>query len=604
MRVTKIRIENFKSIKEIEFDVKKYGNSYTTILLGVNEVGKSNILKAMSFFNTPIDKYNFGEWQNQKDEESDYVDLYFSLEFDTHQYILEPVKAEFDKNNLLEFSISNITKNVYLGKELDTFVYTYTYDVNITKDVYIRNNIKEKILELNLQNDEANSYILLDEKNFNDFFGNRIDSILSEIEPTVSFWEASEEYLITSNIDLKKFKENTNSNVPLKNIFALAGYDTNIKIKERIDEIENPQKRSKLAGKLSQETTKYIKNIWKHNISFVIDISETGNCTISVKDDGKDNEYDRHSMSARSEGFKQFMSLILSLSIETRKFNQKGRLILIDEPENHLHPSGIRDLSQELLDIGRDNFVFVSTHSPFLIDQQHKERHIIIKKDKFANTIKKEIKKEDDLRDDEVLSQAFGINIYKDLLNTKRILVEGSSDKKILQKAFCIENLDYGITNGHGSNIVSVASKFNDDALSMLVITDDDKDGKKYKADILKIKGVYSDKKVFTIRDLVGDIKNNGTIEDCLGKEYVTSQFNKMYKKQFDEIHEIILNDETPYLEHIKISLVQSKKSKEDIDTFLDNLKIEISDNIDLKNYDAKFPLLKKLIDEIKLKIE
>lgn len=39
MKITKIKIENFKSIKDIEFNLKKYGNSYTTMLVGINESG-------------------------------------------------------------------------------------------------------------------------------------------------------------------------------------------------------------------------------------------------------------------------------------------------------------------------------------------------------------------------------------------------------------------------------------------------------------------------------------------------------------------------------------------------------------------------------------
>ena len=58
MEITKIEIENFKSIKKIEFDLKKYGSSYTTMLVGINESGKSNILEAMSYLNTPEDEFD------------------------------------------------------------------------------------------------------------------------------------------------------------------------------------------------------------------------------------------------------------------------------------------------------------------------------------------------------------------------------------------------------------------------------------------------------------------------------------------------------------------------------------------------------------------
>ena len=64
MILKKIEIKNFKSIKEIDFEVKKYGDSYTSFLLGVNEVGKSNILQAISFMNTPKEQLNFSYLHN------------------------------------------------------------------------------------------------------------------------------------------------------------------------------------------------------------------------------------------------------------------------------------------------------------------------------------------------------------------------------------------------------------------------------------------------------------------------------------------------------------------------------------------------------------
>ena len=50
MKITKVRIENFKSIESIEIPFDKNGNSFTKIFVGVNESGKSNILEALSYF--------------------------------------------------------------------------------------------------------------------------------------------------------------------------------------------------------------------------------------------------------------------------------------------------------------------------------------------------------------------------------------------------------------------------------------------------------------------------------------------------------------------------------------------------------------------------
>ena len=268
--------------------------------------------------------------------------------------------------------------------------------------------------------------------------------------------------------------------------------------------------------------------------------------------------HNRFEISARSEGAKHFLSLILSLSIEAEKGIRKNQLILIDEPENHLHPSGVRDMRDELLKIGKENYLFVSTHSPFLIDRETKERNIIVKKNNKAQTIIKEIKEDDDIRGDEVLREAFGINIYQDLLNPQRILLEGACEyKKILDKVFHVKNKEISTTNGHGSNIDTVASKFNQDNISIMVIVDDDKDGKFYKEKILKIGGVYSKDNVFTLKDLVTNMVDDGTIEDLLGKEFIQSKFKEFYKATYDEDCTLALDDK-PYVEQIKAYLHKS----------------------------------------------
>ncbi|MBL3519472.1 AAA family ATPase [Arcobacter lanthieri] len=605
MILKKIEIKNFKSIKEIDFEVKKYGESYTNFLLGVNEVGKSNILQAISFMDIPEGVFDFSILHNQKIEDELFIDLKFYLEFEKHDLYLDEIRNLFDNGSLLDFEITNISKHIFLKKSENLFKCYYHFNVNVKNNVYIKTNSFDDI-EISNKNESDNDFELLNNNNFELYFYKYVISTIYNYEPKASYWKPSEEYLISSNIDLNIFKNNIYSNVPLKNIFGLVNYDTQEKISSKIDEIlSSYTKRSRLQSELTDNTTEYIKNIWKHNISFVIEISETGNLTISVKDDGENNEHDRHSMNSRSEGFKQFISLILSLSIETKKLNQSKRLIIIDEPENHLHPSGIRDLSKELISIGENNYLFVSTHSPYMIDHKHKERHIIIKKDAYANTIKKEIREEIDLRDDEVLSQAFGMNVYKDLLNSKRLLVEGASDKIILAKAFKANNLDYGITNGIGANIVNIASLFNDDDISILVLVDDDEGGKQYKEKVLKIKGVYNNTNVFTLRDLVVDVVENGTIEDFLGKGFIQSKFNSEFNSEFRKDSDLELKENEPFMSQIKVYLQKDGIEKNIVDEFLNNLKIVISETIEIKgNWDTKFPLLKKLVNNIKEKID
>ena len=594
MKITKIIIKNFKSIKEIEFDIKKYGDSYTTMLLGINESGKSNILQAISFFNPPKEEFDYNVIRNQKDENNYNINLLFHLDFENKNTFLNEIRNKIENGSILNFKIDNIVKHVCLQKNKRAFKEEIVFNIKgLTENLFIKNILKDKIIDgktvnisfkINKKNDEE-TYEKLTEELFKDCFTGEIINIIKKNEPDVSFWKPSDKYLI-SEVNLNEFKENINSNIPLKHIFILSGFKTEKSIKEKIDEISNDQLRRKLMSSLSNKSTEYIKKIWKHNIEIDIEITDSNKCIVSIKDEGKKNEHNFYEMNARSDGFKQFISLILSLSIETKELGKKNNLILIDEPEAHLHPSGIRDLREELLKIGKNNYLFVSTHSPFLVDRKNKGRNIIIKKNDNALTEKKEIKSDEDIRSDEVLDEAFGINIYKDLLISHRILVEGASDKMILQKSFSVKKYEYGITNGKGSNIVQIASKLNHDDIDILVVVDDDEDGKSYKGKILKIKGVYNRNNVLTIRDLISDIKNEGTIEDTLGKEFITSKFKAFYKSKFGKEVDNIVLDDSPFIKQIKVILQKqnNKFSKEILDKFkekISNYKSEFGEEVD-----------------------
>jgi len=172
-----------------------------------------------------------------------------------------------------------------------------------------------------------------------------------------------------------------------------------------------------------------------------------------------------------------------------------------------------------------------------------------------------------------------------------------------LQKAFQVKGYKYGITNGTGSNIVQIASKLNHDDIKVLIIVDDDKDGKEYKDKILKIDGVYSEENVFTIRDIVGEIIDKGTIEDVLGKDFIESKLKEFYKSEFGEDFTYNLLETSPFLDQIKIFLQQKSKFKNEI---LDKFKKRVSDDFNptKTTFDTKFPLLKTLVDEIQNKLK
>ena len=604
MIIKKAVIDNFKSINRVEVPFDKVGNSYTKIFVGINESGKSNILEALSYFEVPEEKVSFDTFCNQKNEDSMSCDICFFIDFeeDEEDTLQKIVNDAITSDYHLEFTLANIVKKVYLSKESSTFEFVYDYDVLLnSSNLYVKLlkvSGKESISIVDEQQ-EGNGYEILTPQNFDDYFYDVVSEFLEEHEPYVSVWKPSSEYLLF-NANLNVFKDKVGSNKPLYNIFKLSGYEDQKAIAEAIGKVTNPRSRSRLESKLNDTLNDYISKVWDNKIDLIIEITETGNFSLLIKDKGNENKHDRFSITERSQGAQQFLSLILSLSLETKNRERKNELILIDEPEVHLHPSGIRNLAKELLKIGQDNYVFLATHSPFMIDKKHKERHFIVKKNRKAITELYRIKDSDNIIDDEVLNEAFGINVYRDLLNPHSVLVEGAADKLILQKALSLlEREDIGITNGHGSNIDTLASKMNFDNVSVLVITDDDKDGRKYKENIIKIGGAYNIDTVFTIRDIVGEIIDQGTIEDTLGVQYIESQFLKYYKLSFDEdLVGVTLSKDKPAIMQI-VSILKDKKKYNswNMDSFKKQLSEEF--NPTKSSFSTKYKLLKALATKI-----
>lgn len=608
MYISNASISNFKSIKKINIPFDKIGKSYTKIFVGVNESGKSNILEALSYFEVPQEKVVFEQYCNQKMEEEDFCDLYFTLNFDKGEdaELYKIIKDSIISDIHFNFTISDISKNIFLENGCTEFGFDYSCDIICPfKDIYFKITKvsgKDKIT-LTDNKGKTDGMEPLTKTKFREFFKKTIDDFFLSHEPKVSIWKSAPEYLITE-ADLNVFKENVKSNKPLLNIFKLSGYVTSESISKEIKKLSNPRSRSHLQSKLNESLNDYINKIWSNSIDVIIELTESGKFSFLIKDKGSENKHDRFSITDRSQGAQQFLSLILSLSLETKNQERKNELILIDEPEVHLHPSGIRDIAKELLKIGENNHVFLATHSPFMIDKKGKERHFIVKKDRSAITNIKRIKETDNIIDDEVLREAFGIDVYKDLLNPHSILVEGLSDKLILQKTFqCLKREDIGLTNGHGSNLDTLASKFNHDDLSIAIILDDDADGKKYKEKILKIGGIYNETNVFTIRDLVGEIVNNGTIEDTLNVAYVKSRFIKFYKENIGDDIDFEPSPNQPILSQIKEFLKSKRKLSE---WNMDGFKKYLSDEFNPtkqsleKNNPLLFLLANKILNQIK----
>jgi len=600
IKIKNINILNFKSIKDIKIPLQGYGSegnaSNTTFLVGINESGKSAILEAISLINEGFKNIEYNDYCNldtQDEDDESYIDIYTELELTDQDFWKKQIveKLELPESFVDNIIIKSIEKNTYRDSDASNELFNikinenlpfYQYVINKTKKTVGNqvqtietiavlsdfNEIEEKITKQNAKAFLTETQTLLTKEILEKKISSSLKAIFNQNMPKIQIWKPDPRYLINETIDLEKFKEDPSISVPLKNIFSIYGKNTNEEIKSAIERALSSQARcDELQKKMSSAVTKYINKIWKeHKIKINISINST-DCKVHVEE--KDKQYTYFSMAQRSDGFKQFISLILSLSAQNESKSLKNSVILIDEPEVHLHPSGIRYMRDEILKIGKNNHIIVATHSNFMVDTAVPERHWIVQKEK-AETKILQVNENFNFADDKVLSMAFGLSLIKELLPQNIIVVEGLEDKYILAHAFYLLNktLSYSIKDAGGASKVNGFAKLlGDTGIKPIIILDADKDGADCKNQILdKQKEFYSKSNVFTLKDILPTLPNNSTIEDLLPIDFVKNCTKKEVgvELQLDENKSIIQ----------QIRQLPELKDKQK----LDSLKVKLSE--------------------------
>ena len=144
--------------------------------------------------------------------------------------------------------------------------------------------------------------------------------------------------------------------------------------------------REDVREKLGDAVTKHIKRVWKnHDIKISFDLtSEKINFHVKdLKSKGKSKTAEQ-----RSDGFKRFVSFLLTVSAQHKNSQLKKTILLLDEPETHLHPKAQEFFLDELIEISKsnNNLVFFATHSNYFIDKKHLERNFkVVKNEEFTS---------------------------------------------------------------------------------------------------------------------------------------------------------------------------------------------------------------------------
>lgn len=274
---------------------------------------------------------------------------------------------------------------------------------------------------------EAHQYLVdADAEDVNNAVWPALAQTVNASLPKCLYWTYSEGNLLPGKIDMESFKTTPNSCQPLKHMFALAGF--NDVGKALTDAGKKTNGVRNLLNRVSDRTTLHIRSVWKEYQSVKVTLSQNGpNIEANFED-----RYNNFDFSRRSDGFKRFVTFLLLVSARIKTNDLTNTLYLHDEPDTGLHPSGARYLRDELIRISAVNYVVFSTHSPFMIDKELIGRHLIVEKKNEVTTVKEVT--DSNITDEEVIYNAVGASIF-DNLNAKNILFEGWRDKRLFEVA-------------------------------------------------------------------------------------------------------------------------------------------------------------------------
>lgn len=563
MELKEIQIENFRSIKEEKISF----NHNCLVLIGKNEAGKTNVLKAIA---SVFGEYKVSNKDKRKRIDNEkildfFVRAIFTLTAKDFKIIEERFITKYKGLEIIKFK-SGISFNKYLEKKF----YSIIKMIKIADGAksYLTHWVFRNKKEIELENQ---LYLLgstisttgTEKFELDDVCFEMIKSLYDENRFKCHYWQYSDTYLLPSSVKINEFTTDPSKFKALENIFTLCERG-NIQKEFEISKSEDGDYLN-LLEQVSKKVTFTFQKIWKDFKGTSIQLLPDGeDILIKVVDKAKYNFEDR------SDGFKKFISILLMLSTESRsKKIMENDIILIDEPDQSLYPTSAEYLRDELLEIGKNCKVIYSTHSQYMIDSSCLDRHIVVEKFGDVTTLKKE-DANSPYTTDELLRRAIGSSIFE-CLKPKNIIFEGYLDKQLFIK-YCKFNKIEKDFNNYGTvylNGISGAETLVQILLlankKFVIVADSDETSKHKRIDFERNYPEYK----YSWLAYADFFKTISTMEDFLTTEHIEAQIKKSgYEYVYDPGKTAISN--------IEIAVSKDKKSKQEIKNLLiDKIKKE-----------------------------
>lgn len=331
MKISKIIVENYRSIQKVEIDIDKF-----SVFVGQNNHGKTNFFEAIEWFYTAK--------SSEKDE-------HFNRE-------------ESNKINVV------ITFDNVVTSDIDKLV----TEANKTKIKTMLNG-STAFSVIKTSTDHKRKYIVAGEDKGSP---SGFDTVMNEFLPKL-------EYINTKIClaDVSKYKDKNPIGTMLSGVLAaiIEGSQDYIAFKEQFTKLfdnADSEVRKEL-DKLSTRVEIYLQKQFPDGTKVKFGVNPPHFTDLLKSFDTSVDDGIETKAEDKGDGMQRAIMLSIIQAFADYRKEQNGGgtfLFMIDEAELHLHPSAQRALKKALLDICHADQVLVNTHSSVLVVDDNKSQKI------------------------------------------------------------------------------------------------------------------------------------------------------------------------------------------------------------------------------------
>ena len=394
-------IKNYRSIfnlKLLEF------SSNLTTLLGKNNQGKSNILKAINLvFDAIICVANI-----EKEKHIPYWNNENKYNWNS-DYPIQRQNKQFDQNTtiILEIELNDSEKKEFIERLKIKASSLLNIKLILKKEKQLTPNLEISFRGI------SNIYKSDDDLLFDSIAGQICLLIREKMDfqyiPAIRTDELANE-IVNSIISLELSQLAPQKRKSLEDAL------------KKISELQEPILK-KLENNLSTTLKDFVPEIKKVTLNATankyrrMNLYSDDNFYIKIND-GSDTK-----LSQKGDGIKSLITLGMMRQKGAKSIG-KGLILAIEEPESHLHPDAIRQISRVIQDISENNQIIVTSHSPLFVNRNNISDNIIVDKNTAsrANNMLE-------------IRNTLGVIASDNLINSEFfIVVEGDTDKFVLLK--------------------------------------------------------------------------------------------------------------------------------------------------------------------------